>query len=144
MVDARQFLDDWAFPILALVLAGGIGFLVKYTGNWLNAHATFLSAQTKQKIAALEMQALQEGADYIMAQAKATADKDGKFAVDGAVTRLGAQIALNHAAGVLSSHGLSPDEVANRILAKLPPIQVTTDTTGATLSSLASVQYQSP
>lgn len=132
MLDLSNFINQWALPTIGLVLTGLVSWLVWRTNQWLDAHAKFLSASTKAKIAATEAQALNEGAQYLMTWL-ASQSKDIKVPVDGAVTRFAAQIAINHAGGVLAAHGASPEEIAAKILARLPSASVSLDTTGATV-----------
>lgn len=134
MLDLTPVLNGWVYPLLALILTGTTSWLLIRSRTWLSAHANFLDASTKEKLAALENQALNEGANIIFNQV-ARAGNNLKVSIDSPVLRYGVQIALNHSASVLASNGADPDEVAAKILSRLPDNIVTTDTTGATVTT---------
>lgn len=131
-IDIQPFLNSYAVPLGDALAAGLTIWLVSATKNWLDAHAAFLSAQTKEKITDLENQALDKGAAYIINWAQTNG---GKFnpQVNSWVLSTAANVALNHAAGVLADNDNSPDDVADRLLAHLPPEYISTDTTGVTI-----------
>lgn len=119
MLNIQPFLLAYAYPLAALVLAGVAAWALGQSGKWLNAHAKFLSAQTKASILAAESNALDEGANVLMTQIKAQGDNT-KVSINDPITRFAAQTAINHAAGMLASNGANPQEVAAKILARLP------------------------
>lgn len=134
MLDISQFLNTWAYPLIALILTGLIGWLVIRTSAWLDAHAKFLNAAQKTKIVAMEQSALDAGVNYILNYAKATGDKIHPT-VNNWLLRNGAQVAIDHAGGILADNGASPDEIANRLLAHLPDVVISTDTTGSVVKT---------
>lgn len=134
MLDLAPFLDNWAYPLLALLLAGSTMWLIGRTSAWLNSHASFMDAATKTKILAIEKDALTEAANVIMKTVLAEG-RTAKITVQDPLMRWGVQIALNHAAGTLSDHGASPDELAAKILARLPEQWTSEGTTGATVKT---------
>lgn len=136
MLDIQPFLHAWAYPFLALVLTGLSIWLVGRTTQWLDAHAAFLDAKTRASITDTEERALTAAAQTIEAWAQSTGDKVHP-SIDNPILRWGAQIALNHASGILADNGASPDEIAAKLLAKLPPNVVSADTTGATIKTIS-------
>ena len=142
MLDLSTFANQWALPIMSVLIAGGVLWLVKATTAYLDAHAKFLNAKQKAQIAALESSALDEGAQYLTTWLASQA-KDAKIPMNSAVTRFATQIAMNHAAGVLTDNGASPEEVAAKILNRLPSISTSLDTTGVTIPSPEQVKVQS-
>lgn len=144
MLNIQPFLTTWAYPLLALLLAGGSMWLMAKSGAWLTAHAGFLSATTRQKILGLENEAIQAGVEVAISQAKA-AGATIHPSIDNPVIRYAANVALNHASGILQDNGATPDEVAAKILAKLPDAVVSTDTTGQTVKTgIVTIQTLSP
>lgn len=134
MVDLTPFLNDWAYPLLAVLLAGLAAWILVRSQAWLAAHASFLDVQTRQKIVTLEQQAIAAGVDYIISTAHRAGD-NAKISISSPITRYGVQIAVNHAGGLLKDNGADPDEIAAKILAQLPDNIVATDTTGATVTT---------
>lgn len=134
MLDLSPFLNAWFYPLLALVLTGLVGWLVVRSQAWLAAYATFLDASARGKIASLEEQALSMGVDFVLNWARIQGNKIQPV-VNDVILKWGAQIALNHADGILTSNGFSADEVAAKILARLPDTVIATDTTGATVTT---------
>lgn len=64
-----------------------------------------------------------------------TVHKD--VAVQGAVQRMAAQYAIDHAPGALKHFGLSQEAIENKALAFIPPPpSIATDTTGATVRTV--------
>lgn len=135
MLDITPLLDHWLYPMLALVLAGVAAWVLSRTSGWLDAHASWLDADRKAKLLAIEKEALDEGVAVVMQQAEATGAKI-RPTVDNPIVRFGAQVAINHAAGTLADNGASPDEVAAKILARLPANVIATDTTGVTIHTI--------
>lgn len=132
----------WALSVLAIVLAGGCAWLIARSGTWLDAHAKFLTAQQRGEISALETEAFEKATGYILAVAHTQGLKIHPK-VDNPLVQWAAQIALDHAGGVLSDHGMSPEEAAARILAYLPPNETTQDTTGAVMHAPTAITVQS-
>lgn len=125
MLDLTPILP-WFYATLALVGAGLATWVVLRSQNWLNAHASFLDAQTREKITGMEQDALNAGVAYVVAYAKREGSQVHPV-VNSWLLRQGAQVAIDHAAGLLADNGASPDDVANKILAKLPDNVVTTN-----------------
>lgn len=136
VLDLTTFLTTYAYPLLALILGGCAlwltGWLVAKGNPWLQAHAKFLNAQAMEKITALEDMAVQAGVDFLM-QLVETQGAKVHISVSNPAVRQAAQVALDHAGGVLSAAGAAPDTVATKILAQLPTYAMTTDTTGNTV-----------
>lgn len=136
MLDLTPFLNQWLWPLLGILGAGLVTWLVLRSQAWLNAHASFLDAQTRQKITDMEEAALNEGVQVVLAQAKAVGD-GYKPTINSGIVRFGAQIAINHSSGILKDNGADPDEVAAKILARLPANpESSVGTTGATLTTV--------
>lgn len=131
----------WALSVLAIVLAGGAAYIAARSSNWLDAHASFLTAQQRKDIVEMENAAFEKAENYIVTWAHQQGQKI-RPSVDDPLVRWGAQIALDHAGGMLADHGMSPEEAAARILAYLPPYEITQDTTGATVHASAPVTVQ--
>lgn len=130
MLDLTPLIHNWLVPALSLIGAGLVVWIVLRTRNWLDAHAAFLSAAQREKIATVEQNALQQGVDYVLAWV----DRQGAQVhpkVNSWLLRQGAQVAIDHASGTLADNGWSPDDVANKLLAKLPPVAVTADASKA-------------
>ena len=125
-LDLTNFLNQWAIPTFAVVLGACIWWLTKKTGSWLDAHAQFLNATTKQRLLVIEQQALTQGAQAIVNWAQSQEGKVHPHIKDPLVG-WGAQVALNHANGVLRDNGYTPEKVAAMILANLPPTTVSND-----------------
>lgn len=106
---------------IVLVATGVAAWLVQELRAWLQKHTAFLSAQTDNAIAAGLNTALKNGVTLALNQMQAweTAHKDVQ--VQGAVTRIAAQYALDHAPEYAAHFGLSPDDLATKALAFLPP-----------------------
>lgn len=134
MLDVSPILVNWAYPLIALVLAGLAGWVMVRSASWLNAHAGFLDAQTREKILNIENQSIQTGVDVVMAQVKALGGSI-ELAINNPIIRYGAQVAINHASSILKDNGADPDEIAAKILAKLPDNVISTDTTGQTIKT---------
>lgn len=130
MLDLTVFLNAWVYPTLALILTGLVTWLVLRSQGWLQAHAQFLDAKTREKMTALEQTALNEGVQYVMAYAQRQGAQVHPV-VNSWLLRQGAQVAINHASGILADNNMSPDDVANKILAKLPDVVITTDVNAA-------------
>lgn len=130
MLDFSQLINNWGLPLLALVLTGLVGWLVIRTSSWLDAHASFLNTQQRAKIVALEQSALNAGVNYALNIAKASGEKIHPQ-VNSWILRNAAQVAIDHADGILVDNGASPDQIAARILAHLPDNVISTDTTGS-------------
>lgn len=139
MLDIAPFLNSWVYPLCALLLAGSTAWLLAKSSGWLDAHASFLDASARTKILAIEKEAIDEGVNVVMSEIEKTGAKIQPN-IDNPIVRWGAQIAINHAAGTLADNGADPDEVAAKILTRLPPAFVSTDTTGATIQPLSPVQ----
>lgn len=131
MLNLSPIVDTWMVPAIALVLTGLGAWLVAKSGTWLDAHAKFLNASAREKITNLENQAVAEGVNVVTAYVQREGARIHPV-VSSPVLAWGAQIAINHASGVLNDNGASPGEIAAKILAKLPAAVVTADTTGAT------------
>lgn len=130
MLDLTPFLDHWLYPFITILLTGLGAWLMVRTSAWLRAHAGWLTADQQQKIAQMEKDAIQAGTDWVLGWVRRNAEKV-KPDVNSWVLRTAAQVAINHASGVLADNGADPEEVATKILAKLPDNVVDTDTTGA-------------
>lgn len=134
MLDLSPTLNTWLYPALALVLTGLTIWIVARSQSWLAAHAAFLDASTREKLVGLENQALDMGVQALETWARNTGNKIQPD-INNPVVKWGAQLALNHASGILADNGLSPEDVAAKLLAKLPDNIVDTDTTGATVKT---------
>lgn len=125
MLDITPILP-WFYATLALVLTGLAGWFVARSSGWLDSHASFLDAQTRTKLIAAEQDALNAGVQYVLAYAQREGGQIHPV-VNNWLLRQGAQIAINHSQGLLTDNGLSADDIATKILAKLPMNTTTTD-----------------
>lgn len=118
MLDLTPILP-WFYATLALVLTGLAGWLVLRSGAWLSAHASFLDAKTRTELISAEQSALDAGVQYVLAYAQ---QQGGRVhpVVNNWLLRQGAQIAIDHSQELLADNGLSPQAIADKILAKLP------------------------
>lgn len=125
-MDITPIINQWLVPFL-VALGSGLTIWVGYHSKaWLDAHAAFLNAQTREKITGMEEKALNTGVNFVVNYAQ----REGALIhpqVNSWLLRQGAQLAINHASGVLADDGASPDQVANKILALLPPSTMTAD-----------------
>lgn len=131
-LDFSQFFIVYGYPLCAAIIVGLAGWIAVRVHVFTTAHTAFLGAEIQAKLAALEDQSINAGVSYLLNFIKASG---GKFhpVVDNWLLRQSAQIAINHAAGILGDSGDDPDSVAGRILAKLPDTVISTDTTGAVI-----------
>lgn len=131
-LDFSQFFTAYGYPLCAAIFVGLASWIAVRVHVFTTAHTAFLGAETQTKVAALEDQAINAGVNYLLNVIKANG---GKFhpVVDNWLLRQSAQIAINHAAGILKDSGDDPNSVAGRILAKLPDTAISTDTTGMTI-----------
>lgn len=132
MIDISTFDQKWLLPFIAILLAGGWIWLAAHSASWLKAHAGFLNAKQQAMLLDAEHQIYQMGADYIVNQIQATGDKVHPK-VDSWVMRQAIQMALDHPEIIAGR----PEDVAAKILAKLPQVAISTDTTGATVKTEA-------
>ena len=139
MLDLSPFLNDWLFPFVGLLLAGFTMWMMARSSAWLSAHAKFLNASTQTKILGIEQKALDEAASLVFGAVR-NETAGVKLTIDSPIVRWGIQVAVDHAAGVLSANGAAADDVARKILARLPPAFVSLDTTGAIVSQPLPVQ----
>lgn len=102
--------------------------------EWANSHMAWLSADTKAKLTAeLEVvlnEAIAWGLQQLEAQEKSHLTIQTPTGVKGFVIEHAAQYAVNHAEGELEGLGVSPEMLAQKLLAKLPSISTAEDTTG--------------
>lgn len=131
-MDLTPFIHEWLVPFLTLLGAGLVLWVGVHLKGWLAAHAGFLSAEQREKIAGLEEKALDAGVQYVIAWVDNQGTKVHPV-VNSWLLREGAQVAIDHAGGVLADNGLDPNTAANKILAKLPPMFVTTDVNQAAI-----------
>lgn len=109
---------------ILLVLAA---WLVWEARVWLSAHAKFLSVSTRQKIATELNSLLNDAINYAMSVASAQ-EKKVQPTTDSFITKTAAQFVIDHSGGEIDK---SADQLKQLIIAKLPPVPTTEDTTGA-------------
>lgn len=141
MLDISPLLNGWLYPLIALLLTGFAAWALARASGWLDAHAKWLTADAHTKILAIEKEALDEGVSVVLSQVE-TLGQRVQPRIDNPILRYGAQIAINHAGGILADNGADPDEIAAKILARLPPAIISTDTTGVTISAPIPVQTE--
>ena len=122
------------------LLAGGIAlYAVWKAREWANEHIAWLSADTKAKLAAELEAVLNEAISWGLQQLEGAEKSHPTLAtpagVKGFVIEHAAQYAVDHAEGELEGLGVSPEMLAQKLLAKLPPISTAEDTTGATVTT---------
>jgi hypothetical protein len=129
------------YPVIntgIVTLAGGvITFLASWALWLLQKYAPpFIGAQLETKAASDLNTALAHGVTIGLTRLEAWERVHKDAAVQGAVARLAAQYAIDHAPGAIARFGLSPDQLALKALAFLP-MPVTRDgTTGAVVKTV--------
>lgn len=114
-----------------LLLLSGLAVIISgYLIYGLHKYAAFLTAAQQEKLAGIIHDGLNRAIDYAMTvvteQEKKVAPQAGSM-----VTRIAAQYAINHFGSTLEKMGKSPADVAQMILARIPPPPVTADLSGA-------------
>jgi len=116
-----------------LLLAGVVGYLGILGRNLINKHLEFLGQATDKTLADGFDRALQNGANIAMQELNQYEGEHSQIAVQGWLQAKAAQWAVDHSPDYMARFGLSPEDIARKALAKLPPLQVTTDTTDSTV-----------
>lgn len=106
---------------IGLVLVGVAGWVVQRLLAWLQAHCKFLSQQTDSVLANGLNTALQNGVAIAMNKIGGVEAAHSTVEVKGLVQSMAAQYAIDHAPDAISHFGLSPEQVATKALAYLPP-----------------------
>jgi len=140
-MDLQPFLQTWLYPTIALTLAALGGWVLVRSQAYLASRGKWLDANAQTQIADLEKRALQMGTDAVMQWVQTNGNKLHPT-LDSGVTTWAANLALSHAGGILAKNGLSPQEVADKIVARLPMTMVTTDTTGRTVPKAVAVEVE--
>lgn len=120
---------------ILLVLAA---WLVWEARVWLAAHAKFLSVSTRQKIATELDSLLNDAINYAMSVASVQ-EKKVQPTTDSFITKTAAQFAIDHSGGEVDK---TADQLKQLIVAKLPPVPTTEDTTGAKIPAATLVTIQ--
>lgn len=115
---------------LLILLQGGALILGGYLVWALHKYAKFLTAAQQEKLAKIINDGLARAVDYAMTvateQEKKIAPQAGSM-----VTRIAAQYAADHFGTTLDKMGKSPADIAQMILARIPPPPTEADLTGA-------------
>jgi hypothetical protein len=125
-MDITPIINQWLVPFLIALGSGLTIWIVYHTNSWLDAHAQFLDSQQRVNITATEEKALGIGVDWVVNFAEREGAKVHPQ-VNSWLLRQGAQLAINHASGILADNGANPNLIANKILAFLPPSFTTSD-----------------
>lgn len=112
-----------------LVLAVG-SWAIAWGKHWLETRAKFLSVQTDQVLADRADQILRQGIAMAMAKLGTVEPKsvEGK----GLLVNTAGQYLVDHAPQIIDHFGLSPEQIANMVIARLPSASTGVDTTGVT------------
>lgn len=116
-----------ALVILLGALATWLGLQVR---QWISAHVSFLGQATDKTLADGFDRALQNGIAIALQQAHTYEGEHSTVAINGWLAAKAAQYAIDHSPDYMARFGLSPDDIATKALAHLPPPVVTVDTTG--------------
>ncbi len=104
-----------------LFLTGLVGWLGMEARGWLREHAAFLGASTDKALADGFERALQNGAQIAQHEIDQYEGEHSTVAVNGWLASKAAQYAVDHSPDYMKRFGLSPDDVARKALAYLPP-----------------------
>lgn len=118
---------------LLILLQGGAIVIGGYLIYALHKYGKFLSAAQQEKLANIVNSGLNAAINYAMAVATEQ-EKKVQPSTDSVITKIAAQYAADHFGTTLDKMGKSPSDVAQMILARIPPPPNQTDTTGATIT----------
>jgi len=119
---------------LLILLQGGALILGGYLVWALHKYAKFLTAAQQEKLAGIINSGLNMAVNYAMTVAT---EQEKKFAPQAGsmVTRIAAQYAADHFGTTLTKMGKSPGDIAQMILARIPPPPTDKDLTGVTVKT---------
>lgn len=113
---------------IVLVVGAVIVWIGMQARAWLTAHASFLDQATDQRLATGFERALQNGVNIAMQQLDQYEQAHAKVPVNSWVAAKAAQYAIDHSPDYMSRFNLTPDQIATKALAYLPPPPaITTD-----------------
>lgn len=121
-VDLSAFYGHINEALLTL-LSGLALWLAAYAKQWLSAHAKLLGEQVDAQLADGLNRALQNGVNIAMQQVTDLEARNPGVPVKGLVTSWAAQYAADHSPAAMEKFGLSPNDLALKALAYLPPVQ---------------------
>jgi hypothetical protein len=111
-----------------ILLAGLALWLALRARAWVDAHISWLDADTRAKLQAQLEAVLNAGVRYALSELESLEASHPALktpaGVKGWVTGKAGEYVVNHAEQELESVGWTPDEVAEKIVAKLPPANI--------------------
>lgn len=132
-----QNLFGWIDAGLLTVALAIAGYFVLQLRAFLAEHAKWLSQQDRDRICDVAQQALRDGINYALSQLEKVQKQHEAITfpggVKGWVGAKAAQYAADHASHEIADLGWTPDLIAQKILAKMPPVRTVEDTTGQTI-----------
>lgn len=129
---------------LLILLQGGAIIIGGYLIYALHKYGKFLSAAQQEKLANIVNSGLNAAINYAMAVATEQ-EKKVQPSTDSVITKIAAQYAADHFGTTLDKMGKSPSDVAQMILARIPPPPVLGDLTNAPVKTeLVTTQTLSP
>lgn len=140
-VDLTPIYQAWLTPLVNELLQGFALFIFGWVMWAFHKYAApLVGAQLEAKASADLNRALQNGVTIAMNQLQAWEAAHKDIQVQGQITAMAAQYALNHAPDAAARFGLSANDLATKALAYLKPAMTPADTTGAVVAPAPAVQ----